>query len=86
MMYPYMTFPDNTEVCHSQLLENGTLVVHFERPTEHGFDSARCRLPDYVWISREGYSTEEIKAFEDFLKANAHLFFKFAQSGGISCA
>lgn len=38
MMYPYITLADGTE------------IVHFERPTEEEFDSARCELPDYKWI------------------------------------
>ena len=50
MMYPYMTLNDGTEITHSQLLDlqhDGTITVevHFERPTDTGFDSARCSLP-----------------------------------------
>ena len=37
--------------------------VNFERPTENGFDSARCELPDYKWTDRHGYSDEEIAMF-----------------------
>ena len=67
MMYPYMILSDETEIVHSQILEeNGIqkVIVHFERPTENGFDSARCELPDYIWLFREGYSDEEIAFFE----------------------
>ncbi len=56
MMYPYMILSDETEIVHSQILEeNGIqkVIVHFERPTENGFDSARCELPDYIWLFRE---------------------------------
>lgn len=48
MMYPYMTLADGTEIVHSQVIEeNGKkkVIVNFERPTEDGFDSARCELP-----------------------------------------
>mgnify|MGYP005770008493 CR=1 FL=1 len=89
MMYPYMTLSDGTEINHSQLLkkkEQEIVEVHFERPTEDGFDSARCILPQYEWKFNEGYSKEEIQEFEEFLHRNAHLIFKFAGSGGISCA
>ena len=54
MMYPYMTLADGTEVVHSQIIEKDgvqTVLVHFERPTEGGFDSARCELPEYSWTS-----------------------------------
>lgn len=51
MMYPYMTLQDETEITHSQILEvedKAMVEVHFERPTNNGFDSARCILPDYT--------------------------------------
>ena len=43
MMYLYQTLPDETEIVHSHLIiEDGVpkVIVHFERPTEDGFDSA----------------------------------------------
>lgn len=91
MMYPYMTLNDGTEITHSQLLDlqhDGTITVevHFERPTDTGFDSARCSLPSYTWLYHEGFSAEEIERFEQFWKRNVHLFFKFAGQGGLFCA
>ena len=53
MMYPYMTLFDETEIVHSQIIEENNVqkvIVHFERPTEGGFDYARCELPEYKWI------------------------------------
>ena len=44
MMYPYMTLSDETEIVHSQLIEDKGIkkvIVNFERPTDNGFDSAR---------------------------------------------
>lgn len=89
MMYPYMTLADETEIVHSQILEkNGEkkVIVHFERPTENGFDSARCELPAYKWTTRDGYTDDEIAMFEELLHSNAHLLFKYAQCGGIQIA
>lgn len=85
MMYPYMILADETEIVHSQILEeNGekSVEVHFERATEDGFDMARCLLPSYKWIIREGFSDDEIELFEKLLHSNAHLLFKYAESGG----
>ena len=62
------------------------IIVNFERPTENGFDSARCELPDYTWTEREGYSDEEISMFEKLLQSNAHLLYKYAANGGIHIA
>lgn len=89
MMYPYMTLADETEIVHSHIItEDGVqkVQVNFERPTEDGFDSARCELPGYQWLSRKGYSDEEMKMFEELLRSNAHLLYKYAASGGVHIA
>ncbi|HCE79137.1 MAG TPA: hypothetical protein DEP61_10200 [Lachnospiraceae bacterium] len=89
MMYPYMQLPDETEIVHSQIIEeNGKkkVLVHFERPTENGFDSARCELPDYKWLYHKGYSDKEIRFFEELLHNNAHLIYKYAATGGVHIA
>ena len=89
MMYPYMTSSDETEIVHSQLIEDKGIkkvIVNFERPTDNGFDSARCELPEYKWTEKEGYSDEEIAFFEKLLHSNAHLLYKYAANGGIKIA
>lgn len=89
MMYPYITFSDETEVTHSHILENDGLQVvevHFERPVEQGFYSARCVLPTYQWKFNEGFSDEDIAFFNEFLRHNAHLLYRYAAQGGICCA
>lgn len=89
MMYPYMVLADETEIVHSQIIEDSgkeKIIVNFERPTEYGFDSARCELPGYHWIEKNGYSDDEIKLFEQLLESNAHLLYKYAANGGIQIA
>lgn len=90
MMYPYLTFGDGTEVVHSEVFdEDGVskVLVHFERPTEDGFDSARCELPSYRWTSWEGnFSPAEKEHFERFLRDNAHLLYRYAATGGLRVA
>ena len=90
MMYPYMTLEDGTEVVHSQLIHEDDLdkvLVHFERPTAHGFDSARCELPSYTWSMWEGsFSDEELGGFDEFLRNNAHLLYRYAANGGLKVA
>ena len=88
-MYPYIILADEPEIVHSQIIEeNGEkyIEVHFERATEEGFDVARCSLPSYKWIKREGFSDEEIELFEKILHSNAHLLFKYAENGGVNIA
>jgi hypothetical protein len=89
MMYPYMTLADETEIVHSQIIEEAgkkKVIVNFERPTDSGFDTARCELPDYKWIVRDGYTNDEIALFEELLRSNAHLFYKYAENGGVQIA
>ena len=89
MMYPYMTLADDTEIVHSQIMQEDGIkkvYVNFERPTEQGFDSARCELPNYKWIEKEGYLDDEIALFEQFLHSNAHLIYKYAENGGVQIA
>ena len=89
MMYPYMILGDETEIVHSHIIdENGekSVEVHFERPTDEGFDMARCSLPSYTWIKRDGFTDDEINKFDKFLHSNAHLLFKYAANGGIKIA
>ncbi len=88
MMYPYMILADGTQIVHSQILEeeNRKVQVHFERPTEDGFDMARCELPSYKWLLKEGFSEKEIRFFEELLHSNAHLIYKYAANGGIRIA
>lgn len=90
MMYPYMTFDDGTEVVHSEIVhEEGVdkVFVHFERPSKMGFDSVRCELPTYRWHSWEGaFSPDDKERFEAFLRANAHLLYRYAAAGGLEVA
>ena len=88
-MYPYLTFSDDTLVTHSHLMDKdgvSTVDVHFERPTSNGFDSARCTLPSYEWVFRDGYTDNEVEQFEQFLRSNAHLIYRYAEVGGMKIA
>lgn len=84
MMYPYITLADETEVVHSQVIEKEgkkNVIVNFERPTQEGFDSARCILSEYKWLEVRGYSNAEMEIFEKFLHDNEQLIFRSAENG-----
>ena len=34
MMFPFMTLDDETEITHSEMLEDGTVKVYLEKPYE----------------------------------------------------
>lgn len=85
MMYPYMTFSDDTEVTHSQMHEDGTVKVFIETPVEGGFKDLICVLPTYEW-KNEGYTESELKYWEEYVRNNAHVIMELAQEGGFAHA
>jgi len=85
-MYLYATLADGTVVVRSHVMEKDgvqTMEVHFERPVEGGFDSARCVLPAFAWKYRDGFSDEEIGFFGVFLKHNAKMLYEAAERDGL---
>ncbi len=90
MMYPYVKYEDETEVVFSNIyIENDIecIDVHFERPTENGFDSVRIQLPTYKVTVWEGnYSEKEIEFFKQVVQNSADLFYKYAKEGGLKIA
>lgn len=89
MMYPYVEFSDATLVTHSELrCENGKefIEVHFEKPIEGGFCSARIKLPQYEWVFNKGYSEKDLQFFDSFLKHNEKTLFKYSRCGGVQLA
>ena len=91
MMYPYVKYSDDTEVVFSDIYigENGEecIDVHFERPTEKGFDSVRITLPSYKIKVWEGnYTKEEIEFFKKVVENSADLFYKYSKEGGLKFA
>ena len=86
MLYPYMTYADNTEITHSGKEADGTVKVYIETPVFQGFKHATCILPSYVWIEKEGYTDEEMNFWDEYLHHNAHLILELAAEGGYAHA
>jgi len=90
-MYPYVKYSDETEVMFSDIYvdDNGNecIDVHFERPTQDGFDSVRIKLPTYEISIWEGnYSENEIALFKKIVENSSDLFYKYAKEGGLKLA
>ena len=84
MMYPFMTLPDDTEIVHSEMKEDGRVKVYIETPDEKdGFHHAVCYLPSYEWTEINGYTEEEMQVFRTLVRNNAHLIIEFSQQGGV---
>lgn len=90
-MYPFCKYSDGTEVVFSGIIKNNkgdeTIQIHFERPTENGFDSVTFELPSYTILYKEGnYSDEEIELFRTVVECGAPSFYRWAREGGIQIA
>lgn len=87
MMYPFMTLDDNTEIVHSEILENGKVKVYIEKPDEKDcFRNAVCYLPDYEWKDIHGFSDDEMERYKEIIESTAHLIMEFAKEGGFDNA
>lgn len=87
MMYPYLTLDDETEIVHSEMLEDHTVKVYIEKPDEKdGFHNATCYLPQYEWTDILGFDDNEIKKYQAIIENNAHLIIELSQNGGFDNA
>lgn len=91
MMNEFVTYADGTLVVSSNIRkkENGEeyIIVCFERPKEHGFDTVIFELPSYDIIKREGeYTDKEVEIFKTVVERGAGYFFEIAKKGGIQSA
>jgi hypothetical protein len=86
MIYPYLTFPDETEVVHSGIeVKDGkeTVRVYFEKPVETGFFTAECTLPCRTWSKVKGFTDSELEKLLGFVNKQVDLFYEYARKGGM---
>lgn len=87
MMYPFLTLDDETEITHSEMLDDGMVKVYLEKPDEEDcFHHATCYLPDYRWEEIVGFSEEEINRYREVIESTAHLIMEFSREGGFDHA
>lgn len=86
MMYNYIKLPDETQFAYSGILDDNTIEVTVERPVDWGFNSARCTLPAFTWSDIDGFSSEEMADFDDFVHHNAPLIMRLAREVAKSIA
>lgn len=67
MMYPFLTLDDQTEIVHSQLLDDGSVKVYVEPDAKDCFHYATCFLPEYLWEDVFGFSEAEIQKYQEII-------------------
>ena len=74
MINKFMTTEDNAEIVHSELKEDGTVMVYVEKPDiKDCFHHMTCSIPSYSIKEVFGFSEEETQRYMDVIKANSHL-------------
>lgn len=87
MMYPFMTLEDNTEIVHSDMMDDGRVKVYIEKPDEKDcFHHMTCYLPKYELDDVFGFSEDEKKYYLDIIKSTAHLIMEFSKGRGFENA
>ncbi len=87
MMYPYLTLNDSTEFVYSEMLPDGRVKVHIEKPdAKDGFHYATCYLPKYEWADTYGFSDKEMDFLKKLIINNAHVIIEFSQEGNFTNA
>ena len=87
MMYPLITLDDNSEIVHSEMKPDGKVKVYVEKPDKKDcFHNATCWIPGYNWEEINGFSQEEINAYQILIESLSHLILRFAKEGGVENA
>ena len=87
MMYPFLTLDDETEIVHSEMLEDSRVKVYVEKADEkEGFHHMTCYLPRYEIEDVYGFSDNEVERYTDIIRSTAHLIMEFSQNGGFENA
>ena len=86
MLYPFMTLNDNTEIVHSEILENSgkeEVEVRIEKPVQGGFYSATCCFRNTAGKTFRDSLRKISIIFRSFWNPIAHIILQLAREGGI---
>lgn len=86
MIYPFLTLIDDTEIVHTEILEDGSVKVRAETPCFDGFKHMVISLPSYRIIEAKNYTCDEFENNLRVIKSTEHLIFRFAKRGGFETA
>ncbi len=87
MMYPFLQIDGDTEIVHSEMLQNGEVKVYIEKPdAQDGFHHAYCFLPSYRWEDIQGFTADEIARYQQVIESTAHPILEFSRQGGFEHA
>lgn len=59
-----------------------SIIVHMERPTANGFDVAEFLLPSFTCQKNTGFTEDEQRHLETFVRNNSALIWEIAREDG----
>ena len=87
MMYPFMTLDDETEIVHSEVLEDERVKVYVEKSdSKDCFHHMTCYLPKYELEEVYGFNQSEVEKYMEIIRSTAHLIMQFSKEGGFENA
>lgn len=79
MRYSYITLNDDTEITYTEMTSDDHVNVYIETPSDDGFHSATCILPENEWKDVQGYSKQEMIFFHKLIWDNTDLIMQQAR-------
>jgi len=82
MMHSFITLSDNTEIFHSDMLEDGRVKVYIETSDFMGFRHATCYIPTYEWENVYKFSKKDIEKYQQIIQSFSEKIIKSSQKTG----
>lgn len=69
MMHPFIQLPDQTEIVHSEVQNDGSVQFYVEKADARScFHSAYFLFPACIWSDVSGFSQEELRTYQNVIE------------------
>lgn len=79
MEYPFITLGDGTQISHSEMLADRSVLVYIRKDAFH---RAVLVLPAQEWREVTGFTADELAQFKRVILKMTPLILEFSQKGG----
>ena len=79
MEYPFITLGDGTQISHSEMLADRSVLVYI---CKDAFHRAVLVLPAQEWREVTGFTADELAQFKRVILKMTPLILEFSQKGG----
>ena len=79
MEYPFITLGDGTQISHSEMLADRSVLVYIRKDAFH---RAVLVLPAQEWREVTGFTADELEHIKRIILKMTQLILEFSQKGG----